>query len=162
MWCSLGILGLEKQEDKKEIENLLELNDKEKINNSSPKILRKFVKIAVILGLESNKELRNKEENIKAANDITSYEHLLELEELENDWMSNTTRHYRIEGKQHARIRYGDEAEDWSADRLPCHDCGAVKGEYHQRECDVERCPRCGRQWITCGCGANVGDPTDE
>jgi len=33
-----------------------------------------------------------------------------------------------------------------------CHDCGARYGEYHEPGCDMERCPRCGEQLITCGC----------
>lgn len=33
-----------------------------------------------------------------------------------------------------------------------CHDCGAGVGAYHHPGCDWERCPRCGRQLITCGC----------
>jgi hypothetical protein len=33
-----------------------------------------------------------------------------------------------------------------------CGDCGAMPGELHQQGCDVERCPRCGCQMISCDC----------
>ncbi len=33
-----------------------------------------------------------------------------------------------------------------------CHDCGAKEGELHDFGCDMERCPFCGGQLITCGC----------
>lgn len=33
-----------------------------------------------------------------------------------------------------------------------CHDCKAEPGELHQDGCDVEQCPACGGQMITCGC----------
>lgn len=36
--------------------------------------------------------------------------------------------------------------------RLLCHDCGANEGELHQFGCDMERCPFCGGQLISCEC----------
>jgi hypothetical protein len=40
---------------------------------------------------------------------------------------------------------YGDETKR-------CHDCNAKRGEYHHPGCDMERCPRCHGQLISCGC----------
>ena len=60
---------------------------------------------------------------------------------------------YTIEGREYERIRYGEEAEDWGADKGPCHDCGVIKGQYHVPcICDVERCPSCEGQVISCEC----------
>ena len=33
-----------------------------------------------------------------------------------------------------------------------CDGCGIARGGVHHLGCDVERCPRCGGQLITCGC----------
>lgn len=33
-----------------------------------------------------------------------------------------------------------------------CHDCGIAAGGKHHPGCDMERCPRCAGQIISCGC----------
>ena len=36
-----------------------------------------------------------------------------------------------------------------------CHDCGIEnkEGNFHHLGCSLERCPKCGGQLISCGCG---------
>ncbi len=58
----------------------------------------------------------------------------------------------RRNGHDLRRIPYGDERTDWGADAQPCHDCRVLKGELHVRGCDVEECPDCHGQAITCNC----------
>lgn len=45
-----------------------------------------------------------------------------------------------------------------------CHDCGIVNavGNYHHAGCDMERCPKCGRQLIGCDCldDSDYDEPT--
>jgi len=36
--------------------------------------------------------------------------------------------------------------------RAICHDCGAKEGQLHELGCDMERCPFCGGQLISCSC----------
>lgn len=63
-----------------------------------------------------------------------------------------------VEGKEVPRVRYGEEEEDWGADKRPCHDCGVIKGELHVEGCDVERCPGCGGQRFNCECEPSNDD----
>jgi hypothetical protein len=57
------------------------------------------------------------------------------------------------------RIPYGDEKREELPNGTPlyiprdsekCHDCGAERGELHITGCDVEQCPMCGAQLISC------------
>jgi hypothetical protein len=61
-----------------------------------------------------------------------------------------------IEKQLLKRIPYGQESA-WlqfnpSFASSPCHDCAVVQGQLHVPGCDVEQCPRCEGQLITCPC----------
>jgi hypothetical protein len=66
---------------------------------------------------------------------------------------------YEIGGKSYPRIPYGDEPDDWGAETQPCHDCAVIKGQFHVEGCDVEACPKCKGQSISCEC--SDGEPPD-
>jgi len=67
----------------------------------------------------------------------------------------------KLHGKRYRRVKYGDEVweaadpePEWWKEiaKTPCHDCAAVGGQYHCEGCDVEQCPRCRNQMISCDC----------
>ena len=55
-----------------------------------------------------------------------------------------------INGEEFDSITYGSGSDD--LDTPTCDDCGARRGALHKIGCDLEPCPRCGGQAITCDC----------
>ena len=53
-------------------------------------------------------------------------------------------------GKKYWRQKAGDEGWMKPGDR--CGDCGALYGFFHHPGCDIERCPVCGEQLLSCDC----------
>lgn len=53
-------------------------------------------------------------------------------------------------------IPWGQEP-GWQA-REPCHDCSTPPGGFHHPGCDVEACPCCGGQSISCDCWPDRDD----
>ncbi len=52
------------------------------------------------------------------------------------------------------QIPYGSETIDWTFEdpSSTCDDCGVKIGGFHHELCDIEECPKCHGQLLTCGC----------
>lgn len=50
------------------------------------------------------------------------------------------------------RIAYGYERWWNGAAPETCEDCCVSMGDVHQAGCATEECPRCGNDYLTCGC----------
>lgn len=50
------------------------------------------------------------------------------------------------------RVAFGDE-KNLPTDKMDnCGDCGVLRKQLHVPDCDIEQCPKCLGQLITCGC----------
>jgi hypothetical protein len=53
-----------------------------------------------------------------------------------------------INGTVYKRIPYDQ--------KKPCHDCNVIAGQYHHIGCDMEICPKCKHQLISCNCNMDA------
>lgn len=62
---------------------------------------------------------------------------------------------YLIKGQLYSPILFGEEEDCWGdvEEDDTCGDCGCAVGQQHYENCDIERCPACGLQFISCDCG---------
>lgn len=67
-------------------------------------------------------------------------------------WDAQRDRTRVFNGKTYQRIPYGREGGSWAPDSRTCGDCAATRGQLHVPGCDLERCPACRGQMISCGC----------
>jgi len=116
-------------------------------------------------GLHRLKTSLSKEEITKLA--FRTYNYFQFFNEFDD---SQNWRTEILHGKRYKRIKYGSENTldqngkpylddngtpfDWNkmTTENPCHDCAAVKGQYHCFGCDAEECPRCKGQFLGCPC----------
>ncbi|HEY2428201.1 MAG TPA: hypothetical protein VGI06_04675 [Acidimicrobiales bacterium] len=56
-----------------------------------------------------------------------------------------------IEGRSYEPVRFRTEPGGKRGNGR-CGDCGVEPGQVHHHGCDVELCPKCWRQSISCGC----------
>lgn len=70
--------------------------------------------------------------------------------------MGTGLRHDEYPGRE---ALYDDWPEGWPAN---CKDCGTPQGSFHHPGCDVEKCPRCLWQAISCGCRWENDEPDPE
>jgi len=65
-----------------------------------------------------------------------------------------TVSHIYMNGKKYERIKAGATPgfDDDMSETDVCHDCNAGAGQYHHFGCDMERCPCCLHQVISCDC----------
>lgn len=79
---------------------------------------------------------------------------LLAAQEIQVVWLN---------GRSHRRYRYGEEPM-WALSEYgpqpvgACHDCSCLPGQFHGSYCDMEQCPCCEEQFLSCDCEPEADD----
>lgn len=82
------------------------------------------------------------------------------LEEFKSEIVeSSKHEYYTNNDNKYKRIRFGEEIELLGLSKNDsiygweyCDDCSAKQGEFHLPHCDLEVCPKCKGQRLSCGC----------
>ena len=59
----------------------------------------------------------------------------------------------QVAGEVFERVRFGQESGNRWEEFDYCPECGVSYGGIHHVGCDVEECPRCRTQYLSCDCG---------
>jgi hypothetical protein len=73
-----------------------------------------------------------------------------EMMDLEN--VTTCTENIEVEFLDGTKMESVVYAPDYGEADHRCHDCNIMRGGKHHPGCDMERCPKCGGQLISCGC----------
>lgn len=65
---------------------------------------------------------------------------------------SQSVKTFRIGGRDYNRIACGYEIGEWYGIEDDCSNCGMATGFLHLLPCDLEQCPRCHKQALSCNC----------
>ena len=67
---------------------------------------------------------------------------------------SQAIKSFNIGGREFERIPWGNERGEFGEDAIDteCTNCSAPTGSLHLLSCDLEQCPRCDQQAISCAC----------
>lgn len=57
-----------------------------------------------------------------------------------------------LAGTLYRRIPFGDETDMPTSLLDYCGNCGVLPGQWHVPDCEIEQCPRCRGQLLSCGC----------
>jgi hypothetical protein len=69
---------------------------------------------------------------------------------------------FHLDGLRFELARHGAERGSSKQRARRCGDCGVEPGGLHHPGCDMQRCPRCGGQLLSCGCRFDEDGPCDE
>ena len=69
---------------------------------------------------------------------------------------------FHVDGRRVELARYGTERGMSCSRAKRCGDCGVELGGLHHPGCDMQVCPCCGGQLLSCGCRFDEDGPDDE